>query len=176
MVGVVLPVFRCGAHYDGYSPTQQQIRNQIGAPARPYSIALGVSIFTASQGTDWEYGPGEQQQDMAISAQMSSVMDGVPSISIVNKGAHAVLVTGFEWTETVSGPRADIIHYHDPDAPPYQYDTAKSWKKYIFTAYQSKHVIILGHHSYQAIGENAYYDFLEADGYYYGGPRPYLPL
>lgn len=84
----------CGAaciqmwsYYDGYSPTQQQIAQQIGwTGASPQTIAQGIGLFTSSIGVDYYYGSSEQQQDLAIAAQTASIDDNIPSISIFTAG------------------------------------------------------------------------------------------
>jgi len=66
-----------------------------------------------------------------MSAQVDSVDKKIPSISIVNNGSHAVIVIGFDWTDTVNGPRADGVSFHDPlyYSGANRYFSAGDWKQ-----------------------------------------------
>jgi hypothetical protein len=168
------------AEYDNYSPTQQYIADIIGwTGANPHSIADGVSIFTNATGLDRYYPGSEYYQGVAISCQVFSVDDNVPSISIVNSGVHAVIIIGFNWTELSTGrPRADGVYFHDPlySAGEETYQTAGNWKQWWFTTYNgTEFAFILGYPRYADEGETGYIDFLAAEGTYYGGPEDYDP-
>ena len=167
------------AEYDGRYPGQDEIASFIGwTGTNPPAIANGVGFYTNETGVDWYYGSSEYEQDLALSSQVVSVKDNIPSISIVNNGYHAVIVIGFDWTDTVNGPRADGVSFHDP--LPYNgpslYISAGDWKQNWFTAYNGQHVIILGYAWHVSEGEMGYIEFLNQGGTYYGGPKDYEPM
>jgi hypothetical protein len=110
-------------------------------------------------------------------AQIASVDDNLPSIAMVLKGSHAVIVIGFDWTYVGGRPRADAIRFHDP-IPGYanMYLPAYLWKQGYFTAPDGGQLaVIIGFLKYITDGENGYSDFLDQDGTYYGGPEEYHP-
>ena len=174
----------CGAacvqmwsHYDGYNPTQQEIASQMSGwtGSDPNRIADAVTIFTNSLGYSRPYGDSELQQDLAIAAQGASINDNVPSVSIIDSGTHAGLFIGWNWTDTFVGPRADEVCWHDPQRGPTMWRTVRQWKQSYFTTYYAMYWIVLGHPSYPALGEDAYWEFLAAGGHYYGGEEEYYP-
>jgi hypothetical protein len=117
------------AYYQGLNPGQDDIAAFIGwTVSNVIAIADGVTHFTNSYGFPGIYGSGDYQQDAAMSAQVASVEDNIPSISIVNSGYHAVIVIGFDWTDTITGPRADGVSFHDPLSGPDWYRSADQWK------------------------------------------------
>lgn len=59
---------------------------------------------------------------------------------------------------------------------PHWWVSVKDWKRDYFTTYQSQHAIVLGFFRFVSEGEEGYYIFLEAGGYYYGGPKDYEPM
>lgn len=165
------------SHYDGYNPTQLQIASQMGwAGSDADRIAAAVGRWTNSKGAAMPFGSTEVQQDLAIAAQTASIDKNIPSISIILSGTHAGILIGWDWTPTVWGPRADQIKYHDPQFGGNIWRTVKQWKENYFTAYQSQHIIVLGYTSHVGEGEAGYWEFLDAGGYYYGGPKDYYPM
>lgn len=84
-------------------------------------------------------------------------------------------VIGWDWTETAAGPRADQLMYHDPKPQigPSRWEMVKRWKQYIFTAFQSHHLIVIGYKMYVGEGKEGYLEFLARGGTYYGAPEDY---
>jgi len=164
------------AYYDGLYPEQDDIASFIGwTVSNIYNIAAGVGYFTNSPGYPVEYGSSEYEQDLAMSAQVASIKEKIPSISIINHGTHAIIAKGFDWTDTSLGPRADGICIHDPWLGPNFYHTAGNWKHWFFTDYYGHHLIVLGDSYYLYQGESGYIEFLNQGGTYYGGPKHYKP-
>lgn len=164
------------AYYDGRDPSQDDVASFIGwTISNVWAIADGVTYFTNSTGYPRLFGSSQYQQDLAMSTQVASVEDDVPSISIVDGGTHAVIIKGFDWTDTSTGPRADGVSFHDPWRGPNWYQTAGEWKHAWFTAYNGEHLIVLGAFRYVSEGESGYANFLNQGGTYYGGPENYEP-
>lgn len=170
----------CGAaciqmwgYYDGKSPVQEDIADYIGNYfSDPYWIAQGVTQFTNTTGYPRYW--ASWNQDVAISAEVASAADGVPSIPIVNAGTHAVIMKGYKWTETEWGvPRADGIHFNDPLLGS-RYRSAAEWKEDWFTLWDgTNYAVVLGAKAseYESDGEAGFNEFLERGGTYYGAPK-----
>lgn len=162
------------AYYEGDYPTQSDIAAYIGwSGSNVYDIAEGVTQFTSRTGFAKFYTDTSDQQDAAVSAQVAAIRSGVPSISIVNHGYHAIIVIGFEWTELSDGrPRADFIRFNDPLWSDTEEIGAWTWKQHYFNPnlVSSKYEIVLTNHSYVDDGYEGHQEFKVRGGTYYGAP------
>ena len=164
------------AYYENVYPTQDEIAWYIGwSGSTVYEIAEGVTYFTSRNGFASFYNNTSDQQDLAVSTQVAAVRSGVPSISIVNQGYHAIIVTGFEWTELTGGrPRADFVTFNDPALLDTYRVGAWTWKDFYFTPnlVSNKYEIVLSSPFYIYDGEDGHQEFKARDGTYYGDPGP----
>ncbi len=168
------------AWYEGSTYlTQDQIAPVTGwYGATVYTIANGVTRFTSGNGFAALYNNTYDQQDAAVSAQIASIKNGVPSISIVHDGFHSVIVIGFQWTELSDGtPRADYVKFNDPARTRSLKVAAWYWKnEYFFPNLASgKYEIVLTNHSYIDEGYEGHQEFKARGGTYYGDPGPGIP-
>jgi len=141
--------------------------------ATVYTIASGVTQFTSRTGFAAFYFNSNDQQDAAIATQVASIRNGVPSISIVYDGTHAVIVIGFQWTELSDGtPRADWVKFNDPARSDSNKISAWYWKnRYFFpNSTSGKYEIVLSSPSYIYDGEDGHQEFKARDGTFYGDP------
>lgn len=162
------------AYYEYLYPTQNEIAQYIGwTHSNVYAIADGVTQFTSRNGFPSFFNNNSDQQDLAVSTQIAAIRNGVPSISIVNYGTHAIIVTGFEWTELAGGrPRADFITFNDPLRLDSDTVGAWTWKDFYFSPnpVSNKYEIVLTSPSYLDDGEEGHQEFMALDGTYYGDP------
>lgn len=162
------------AFYEKSYPSQQQIATYIGwYGSDVYSIAEGVTRFTSRYAFASFYYTSNDQQDAAISAQISAIKNDAPSISITKYGNHSILIIGGEWTELVGGtPRADFLTFNDPE----RLDTDRvgvwTWKDNYFTPnpVSNKYEIVLSCPGYIFEGADGHQEFKARDGTYYGDP------
>lgn len=162
------------AYYEMNHPTQEEIAQYVGwSGSNVYAIADGVTQFTSKTGFAKFYNNTSDQQDVAVSAQVAAIRSGVPSISIVDYGYHAVIVIGFEWTNMPDGrPRADFITFNDPLLSDSSRVGAWTWKQNRFwpNSISNKYEIVLTNHSYVDDGYEGHQEFKVRGGTYYGAP------
>jgi len=151
-------------------PDQDEIAEVTGWPSNADLIALAVSQFTRDQGYPVYYTSGNR--DRAISAQVASIQDGVPSIPMVKFGRHSVIMKGYRWTEYEDlRPRADGIWFNDPADGSGNYVSVGDWKYSFFTSWDGIYwPVVFGSafYEYQSQGDDGLREFHLRHGTIYG--------
>jgi hypothetical protein len=168
------------AFYDKSYLSQQQIATYIGwYGSDVYGIAEGVTQFTDRLGFASFFHPSNDQQDAALSAQVSAIKNDAPSISITKNGTHSIIIIGGEWTELPGGtPRADFLTFNDPERLDTDRVGAWTWKDNYFTPnpVSNKYEIVLSCPDYIFEGADGHQEFKARGGTYYGDPGdPEIP-
>jgi len=166
------------ADYDGFQYSQSQIASLLGIGVNdttsPFELETGISYYTCSEGycaTKDMFVDGAQGD--LIGATIYGIQDYVPAI-MPYYADHAVLITGYKWTEDNGSPVAVRVFYHNPNGLPDQSSTGSVLNIW-FMPCPFDYWVIIGMPYYVPEGIIGHDSFVLEGGTYYGGPSYYDP-